>query len=122
MQLAKDASLTHAAERHCLPAAGAFAAAAGAAAVCAEGVEGAAAAAAEPATLTPLPLLKPSKLEGRGNNVQPTELWQIQMMLWTVAAPVLKPLVDVVVPSAGVRVLPCVWRLLNLGEHDQVVL
>ena len=48
-----------------VPAAGALAAAAGAAGVCDEGVDGAAelADAAPPLTLTPLPLLKPSKLQ-----------------------------------------------------------
>ncbi len=48
-----------------VPAAGALAAAAGAAGVCDEGVDGAAelADADPPLTLTPLPLLKPSKLQ-----------------------------------------------------------
>lgn len=48
-----------------VPAAGALAAAPGAAGVCDEGVDGAAelADAEPPLTLTPLPLLKPSKLQ-----------------------------------------------------------
>jgi len=37
-------------------------------------------------------------------------------------APVLQPLGDVVVPSAGVGVLGGLWCFLNLGVDDQIVL
>ena len=80
--------------------------------------------AAPPATLTPLPLLKPSKLwcitktqsaiSFKASVLRPCDFACIQ--------PVLQSLVDVVVPSAGVRVLGGVWSLLNLCEYNEIVL
>ena len=104
-------------------AAGAFAAAGAAAAVCddeAEAAEGPAG--APPATFTPLPLLKPSKLQCEMSlevlNV-PRHLTAPVAMQHT---PVLQSFGDVAVPSAGVRVLGGLGSLLNLRVDNEIVL